>query len=107
MCDWLFVAKGNGLIKLTIGGLEPGSDVIPIPKNTRCEFGYRLREVCMPGTPIVYNVWEREIKTLGYLVGSHNVFDVNLPGHQIIMAGLLHTAVITDKLTTTVITLQK
>lgn len=55
----------------------------------------------------MHHVRERETKTLCYLVGPDNVFGVNLLGHQIIMAGPLHTVVITDIVTMTVITLQE
>ena len=59
----------------------------------------------MPRAPVVNHIRERKIETLCDLVGSHDVFRVNLFCHEIIMAHMLPTVIIASSMIMTVIKL--
>lgn len=92
------------LFNAAVSGLYPGLDVVPVPEHTCLQFSDWLREICVPGAPVVNHIRERKIETLCYLVGSHDVFGINLLHHEIIIAYMLPTVIITPSLIMTVIT---
>ena len=92
------------LFNAAVCGLYPGLDVVPVPEHSCLEISDWLREICVPGAPVVNHIRERKIETFCYLVGPHDVFGINLSCHKIIMAYRLHTVLITAILIMTVIT---